>query len=121
MPMGYETVVSDAGASLSGGQRQRVALARALVRRPSILLLDEATSALDAATERRIFDNLARMRCTRIVIAHRLSTIAGADQILVVDEGKIVGRGTHGELLRECAVYRELVDAQTDVERARAS
>ena len=87
MPMGYETLLADGGASLSGGQRQRLALARALVHRPAILLLDEATSALDTVTERAIQRELDALRCTRIVIAHRLSTIRDADLILVMEDG----------------------------------
>lgn len=87
--------------ALSGGQRQRVALARALVNRPAILLLDEATSSLDAKVEQAVMKNLADLRCTRIVIAHRLSTIVSADLILVMDQGQVVERGTHAELMAE--------------------
>jgi ATP-binding cassette, subfamily B, bacterial len=114
MPMGYETILADRGLSLSGGQRQRLALARALACQPAILVLDEATSHLDAVTEKSVNENLARLSCTRIVIAHRLSTIRDADQILVIELGKIVGQGTHDELLRTSSKYAELLGAQRD-------
>ena len=111
-PMGYDTLISDAGASLSGGQRQRIALARALVARPALVLLDEATSALDALTERDVQAALDGLRCTRIVIAHRLSTIVNADLILVLDDGALVEQGTHSELLLRGGAYARLVASQ---------
>jgi ABC-type bacteriocin/lantibiotic exporter with double-glycine peptidase domain len=112
MPLGYDTVLADGGASLSGGQRQRLALARALVHRPAVLLLDEATSALDALTESAIQEELARLRCTRVVVAHRLSTIQSADLILVMDEGRVVERGRHDELVARGGSYAELISRQ---------
>jgi ATP-binding cassette, subfamily B, bacterial len=112
MPLAYETLVGDGGASLSGGQRQRVAVARALAKNPPVLLLDEATSALDAATEDALHANLAALGSTRIVIAHRLDTIARADVILCMDGGSIVERGTHEELLARRGKYWSLVAAQ---------
>ncbi|GAB4570338.1 MAG: NHLP family bacteriocin export ABC transporter peptidase/permease/ATPase subunit [Haliangiales bacterium] len=113
MPMGYETLVGGGGGALSGGERQRLALARALVNDPAILLLDEATSALDAKTETTVIQNLERLRSTRIIIAHRLSTIVNADLILVMDEGSVIERGTHAELMQARGYYAELVAAQT--------
>jgi ABC-type bacteriocin/lantibiotic exporter with double-glycine peptidase domain len=112
MPMGYETPLVDGGASLSGGQQQRIALARALAHRPAIVLLDEATSDLDSVTERMVQHNLSELGCTRIVIAHRLSTIADADLILVMEEGGIVQRGRHEELMALPGAYRDQVVAQ---------
>ncbi|WP_224247949.1 peptidase domain-containing ABC transporter [Hyalangium gracile] len=112
MPMNYETVLSEMGASLSGGQRQRLAIARALVHEPAILLLDEATNALDAKTERAVQDALAKLKCTRVVIAHRLSTIREADVILVMNQGKLVEKGRHEELMALGGHYAELVAAQ---------
>lgn len=112
LPLGYDSTLSDGGASLSGGQRQRLALARALVRRPSILLLDEATSHLDAESEREVLEELERLRATRLVIAHRLSTVVRADKILVMENGEIVEHGRHDELLARQGRYAELVRAQ---------
>lgn len=117
MPLEYETVLADGGASLSGGQRQRIALARALVHKPAILVLDEATSALDAVTEQAIYDSLAELDCTTIVVAHRLSTIRRADRIYVMDAGEIVEEGTHEELIALDGTYNLLVSAQTSGSR----
>jgi ATP-binding cassette, subfamily B, bacterial len=114
LPSGYDTLLVDGGSALSGGQRQRIALARALVRKPSVLLLDEATSALDALTEREVQVELAALRCTRVVIAHRLSTIVDADCILVVDDGRVVERGTHEQLVAMKGVYSGLIGAQVE-------
>jgi ABC-type bacteriocin/lantibiotic exporter with double-glycine peptidase domain len=112
MPMGWETLVSEAGGSLSGGQVQRIALARALVARPAILLLDEATSHLDVLTEERIEANLSSLACTRIVIAHRLSTIRDAHAILVLEDGRVAQHGTHDALLRSNGPYARLARRQ---------
>jgi ATP-binding cassette subfamily B protein len=112
MPMGYDTPLIDGGVSLSGGQQQRIALGRALAHRPTILLLDEATSDLDSVNERMAQHNISALGCTRIVIAHRLSTIVDADLILVMEDGRIVQRGTHAELMALPGPYREQVVAQ---------
>ncbi|MGW4640583.1 peptidase domain-containing ABC transporter [Sphaerisporangium sp. NPDC004334] len=108
MPMGYGTLVGEAGAALSAGQRQRVALARALVHKPRLLILDEATSHLDPETERRVDAALSGLEVTRIVISHRLSAIRDAHQILVLDRGRVVERGRHEELIAREGTYREL-------------
>ncbi len=116
MPLGADSRVSQGGASLSGGQRQRLALARALVRRPKLLLLDDATSALDAATERALLRALpaAAGGATVVAVAQRLSTLLAADRVAVLDRGRLVGFGTHAQLLSSCPAYRELVAAQED-------
>jgi subfamily B ATP-binding cassette protein MsbA len=113
-PLGLNTIIGENGAMLSGGQRQRLAIARALLRDAPILILDEATSALDTESERFIQAALNELQKNRtsIVIAHRLSTIENADQILVIDHGKIVERGTHNELLAEGAIYHSLSKMQ---------
>lgn len=114
MPMGYETYVAEGGSALSGGQRQRLALARALAHGPAILLLDEATSNLDVITEQQVARNLQALSCTQIIIAHRLSTIRHADVILVLDEGIIVERGSHDELLKYNGYYARLIQHQLE-------
>ncbi|MDY6876290.1 MAG: peptidase domain-containing ABC transporter [Chloroflexota bacterium] len=116
MPMGYETMIAEGGSALSGGQRQRLALARALAHDPAVLLLDEATSDLDAMTEQLVDQNLSQLSSTRIVIAHRLSTVRNADLILVLDEGMIVERGSHKELLARGGYYADLVHSQLETE-----
>jgi len=112
LPDGYETLVGERGLTLSGGQRQRIAIARALLADPRILILDDATSSVDARTEaeiRRGLDEALRGRTT-FIVAHRLSTISLADEVVVLDEGRVVDRGAHEELLDRCPLYREIAD-----------
>jgi len=112
LPQGYETVIGERGITLSGGQRQRIAIARALAVDPRILILDDATASVDATTEARIRAGLREVMQgrTTLIIAHRLSTIALADEIVVLDSGRIAARGTHEELLETSAVYREIYE-----------
>jgi ABC-type multidrug transport system fused ATPase/permease subunit len=120
-PQGYDTIVGERGIKLSGGQRQRVSIARAILANPRILILDEATSSLDSESEQMIQDGLRRLRSgrTTFVIAHRLSTIRSADQILVVEAGEIVERGTHAQLLALNGRYKQLYDKQYKFEMDR--
>ncbi len=120
-PKGYETEVGERGLKLSGGEKQRVAIARTILKAPPILVLDEATSALDSHTEKDIQDELDRVARNRttLVIAHRLSTIVGADEILVLDQGVIVERGTHHELLARGGLYASMWNRQREAQIAR--
>jgi subfamily B ATP-binding cassette protein MsbA len=114
LPEGYDTVLGEKGTRLSGGQRQRIAIARALLRNPPLLILDEATSALDTESERLVqqaIDEVMEHRAV-LVIAHRLSTVRRADQIVVLEGGRIVQRGTHDELVRSEGLYRRLHELQ---------
>jgi ABC-type multidrug transport system fused ATPase/permease subunit len=113
LPDGVATVVGERGVSLSGGQRQRIALARAIAHRPAILLLDDTTSALDPSTETRILRNLRRslVGVTTVIVASRPSTIALADEVVLLEHGRVTAHGTHDELLATVASYRHLVEA----------
>jgi ABC-type multidrug transport system fused ATPase/permease subunit len=112
LPQGYETVIGERGITLSGGQRQRIAIARALALDPRILILDDATASVDATTEAQIRAGLREVMSgrTTLIVAHRLSTIALADEIVVLDSGRIAARGTHEELVESSPVYREIYD-----------
>ena len=117
MPNGYQTNIGDRGGKLSGGQRQRISIARAILKNPPVLILDEATSALDTESERLVQDALNKLMKNRtsIIIAHRLSTIQHADEIIVLQKGEIIERGTHSELITKNGTYRKLNDLQTFV------
>jgi ATP-binding cassette subfamily B protein len=123
LPEGLDTVVGDRGHRLSGGEKQRLALARLLLKGPGLIVLDEATAHLDSESEaavQRALDTALEGR-TAIVIAHRLSTVRGADQILVVDEGRIVERGTHRELIDRGGLYNDLYTTQFADQETRSS
>jgi ATP-binding cassette subfamily B protein len=112
LPKGYDTLVGERGLTLSGGQRQRIAIARAVLANPRILILDDATSSVDASTEQEIKLALAEVMRgrTTFVVAHRLSTIALAEEIIVLEDGRVVARGDHDELLETSPLYREIVE-----------
>jgi ATP-binding cassette subfamily B protein len=120
MPQGLEAPIAQGGTNVSGGQRQRLAIARALVRRPEIYLFDDAFSALDLATDARLRAALRPVtrEATVLIVAQRVSTIRDADLILVLEDGAVVGRGTHEELLEACATYQEIVASQLSAEEA---
>jgi len=115
---GYETELGQGGVNVSGGQKQRLCIARALLKKPKILILDDSTSAVDTATERRIreaFEGELK-ETTKIIIAQRISSVKDADRILVIDDGKIVGEGTHASLFNDCEAYREICISQEEKE-----
>ena len=111
-PKGYQHKLIEGGKDFSGGQRQRIEIARALAQEPTVIILDEATSALDAKTEYEVVKSIRDRGIACIVIAHRLSTIRSADEIIVMDHGQIMERGTHKQLMENSDLYRQLVSAE---------
>src|SRR5207248_7675358 len=116
LPEGYQTRVGERGLKLSGGERQRVAIARTILKQPQLLLFDEATSALDTRTEKAIQESLRQISqgVTTLVIAHRLSTVVHADEILVLDKGRIAERGRHGDLVARGGLYAQMWQRQLE-------
>lgn len=117
-PQKYGTRVGQKGVNLSGGQKQRLSIARALVRKPSILILDDSTSALDVKTENALWEALKEEAATMLVVTQKVQTAKGADQILLLDEGKVVGYGTHADLMEQSALYRKIAESQSEEEVA---
>mgnify|MGYP000578653644 FL=1 len=116
MPDGYDTYIEQGGTNVSGGQKQRLCIARAILRRPKVLILDDSTSAVDTATDAKIRAALAKYLpgTTKIIIAQRISSVQDADRILVLDDGRVVGQGTHAQLMESCEIYREVYQSQQE-------
>ena len=121
LPLGLDSPITQGGANVSGGQRQRLSIARALVVRPEVYVFDDAFSALDLATDARLRAALAPHTgdAAVLIVAQRVSTIRDADQIIVLEDGEVVGRGTHDELVRSCPTYTEIVESQLGEGQAR--
>ena len=117
-PEGYDSEISQGGANVSGGQKQRLAIARAIIKHPKVMIFDDSFSALDMKTDAALRKALAENAGdqTRIIVAQRVGTILNAEQIIVLDEGRIAGKGTHKELLETCDVYREIAHSQLSIQ-----
>jgi ATP-binding cassette subfamily B protein len=117
-PDGFNSPISQGGTNVSGGQRQRLAIARAIVRKPEIYVFDDSFSALDFKTDKSLREALSAetKEATVVIVAQRISTIIDADRIIVIEKGKVVGMGTHSELVKSCSVYKEIVDSQMSKE-----
>ena len=118
MPDGFDSVIAQGGTNVSGGQKQRLSIARALVRKPEIYVFDDSFSALDFKTDARLRAALKKetLEATVLIVAQRVSTVMDADQIIVLEDGLVVGIGTHQELMRTCEVYHEIVSSQLSME-----
>ena len=116
MPNGYDTYIEQGGTNVSGGQKQRLCIARALLRRPKVLILDDSTSAVDTATDAKIRAALktALPDATKLIIAQRITSVMDADRIIVLDDGHVVGLGTHEQLMKNCDIYREVYESQQE-------
>lgn len=118
MDKGYDSPITRGGTNVSGGQRQRLCIARAIATKPEFLVFDDSFSALDFKTDKQVRDNLAKSQkdVTKLIVAQRIGTIMDADTIIVLSEGKVVGKGTHKELLQNCPIYREIALSQLSEE-----
>lgn len=112
LPNGYDTVLGQRGVNLSGGQKQRISIARALIRKPAILLLDDSTSALDLQTEAKALEAISTYHCTTLIITQKITTAMKADQILLLEDGELIEKGTHSELLSASQLYKRIYESQ---------